>query len=173
MEKSSKTDYLSLLSLVKKQEWLLGRHKELSSLLEFCEDKTESELIYELLNRFFFLYQKDMNTCWERMVDQIFNEWKLAHNDTQIVAMAKGAHADSSQAVLHALKRQIRSQTGKNATTKSTINASIESVESKPCIVIVDEFIGSGDTVKRRIEYLKKEFDKKQFGSKVRSKIKI
>lgn len=172
MKNQSKTDYNSLLTLVKEQQWLLDRHNELSELLGSCKEKTECDLIYELLNRFFFLYQEDMDHCWKEMVNQIFNVWKLNHKDTQIVAIAKGDHADSSQAVLNMLKMQI-GQIGQSVPLTSTIEASIKYVERKPCMVIVDEFIGSGDTVKSRIEYLKKEFDAKQIRSEVRSKIKI
>ena len=172
MKNRSKKDYNSLLTLVKEHQWLLDRHNELSELLGSCKEKAECYLIYELLNRFFFLYPEDMDRCWKEMVNQIFNVWKLDHKDTQIVAMAKGDHADSSQAVLHMLKMQI-GQIGQSVPLTSTIEASIKYVERKPCIVIVDEFIGSGDTVNSRIEYLKKEFNEKQISSEVRSKIKI
>ncbi len=139
----------------------------------FCEGKTESDLIYELLDRFFFLYPEDMDNCWQEMANQIFNVWKLDHKDTQIVAMAKGSAADSSQAVLHMLKRHIKQQTGENATTKNTVDATIDDIENKPCVVIVDEFVGSGNTVKRRINYLINEYNKKDINPEIRSKIKF
>jgi hypothetical protein len=173
MTRLSTEEWLLRLMLVKEHEWLLNRPEGLSSLLGFCKDKTESDLICELLNRFFFLYQQDMDQCWQQMINQIFNVWNLDHDATQIVAMAKGADADSSQLVLQMLKGLVRRMTGKNATTKNTIDASLESVESKPCVVIVDEFVGSGDTVKRRIKYLRSEYDKKQISSEVKSEIKI
>jgi hypothetical protein len=168
-----KSDYNSLLILVEKHKWLFNRKEELSDLIEFCKDKSEFDLINELLNRFLFLYPGKRVECWEIMANQIFHTWNLDHKDTQIVAMAKDEKADSSQAVLQMLKSPIRKITGRNATTKNTITASIESIETKPCIVMVDEFIGSGTTVRDRIEYLRTKIDKKQIISDIRNKIKI
>lgn len=173
MKDQSKTDYNSLLMLVKDHEWLLKKHNELSSLLTFCKDKTELDLIYDLLNRFFFLYQKEMGRCWQQMADQIFKVWKLDQNDTQIVAMNIGDDADSSQAVLQMLKVPIRQLINKRATYKNTIDASIKHVANKPCLVIVDEFIGSGDTVKNNIGYLEQRLEEEQISSEVKSKVRI
>lgn len=173
MKDQSKKGYHSLLMLVKEHNWLLEKPKELSSLLEFCKDKTESDLIYELLNRFCFLYPENRGDCWQQMANQIFKVWKLDQNDTQIVAMNTGDDADSSQAVLQMLKVPIRQLINKRATYKNNIDASIEHVANKPCLVIVDEFIGSGDTVKNNIEYLKKRLDEEHISSEVKSEIKI
>lgn len=173
MKKQRIADFNSALTLVKEHEWLLERHNELASLLDSCKDNNEFHLVCELLNRFFFLYSKDREHCWQKMADQIFKVWKLDQNDTQIVAMTRDYDADSSQAVLHMLKSPIRKLTGERITTKNSIDASIEHIANKPCLVIVDEFIGSGDTIKKNIEYLKEELEKKQINSKVRNMMKI
>lgn len=173
MKDQSKKDFYPVLTLVKENRWLLERPEELSSLVDFCKDQNESDLIYDLLNRFFFLYQEDMNRGWQQMANQIFNVWKLDKNETQIVAMNTDDDADSSQAVLQMLKAPIRQIINKRATYKNSIDASIEYVANKPCIVIVDEFIGSGDTVKRNVKYLKEKLEEKQISSEIRSKIKI
>lgn len=173
MKNQSKTDYNLLLSLVKEHKWLLDRNNELSELLGSCKDKTECDLIYELLNRFFFLYPEARGDCWQQMAKQIFKVWKLDQNDTQIVAMHRGDDADSSQAVLQMLKMPIRQLINDRATYKNTIDASIKHVTNKPYIVIVDEFIGSGDTVKNSIKYLKKRLEEEQISSEVKSKVRI
>lgn len=176
MGNTSKKDYhslFSLLKLVKEHKWLRDKPKELSDLLNSCKDKTEYDLIYELLNRFFFLYPEARGDCWQQMAKQIFKVWKLDQNNTQIVAMNRGDDADSSQAVLQMLKMPIRQLINNRATYKNTIDASIKYVANKPCLVIVDEFIGSGNTVKNNINYLKKRFEEEQISSEVKSKVRI
>jgi hypothetical protein len=173
MERPSKKDYHSLLMLVKEHKWLLQKPNELSSLLEFCKDNIESDLICELLNRFCFLYPENRGDCWKQMANQIFKVWNLDQNDTQIVAMNTGDDADSSQAVLQMLKAPIRQLISERATYKNNIDASIKHVANKPYLVIVDEFIGSGDTVKNNIEYLKKRIEEEQISSEVKGEMKI
>ena len=161
MKNQSKKAYNSRLMLIQKNPWLGKRPDALDDLLDSCEGQAESHLIRELLNRFFFLYQVDTDHGWQQMVYQIFKVWKLDQKNTQIVALAKDDNADSSQAVLYMLKPAIRKLTGKNITSKITIDASIKLAEKKPYLVIVDDFIGSGDTVKENIKYLKEKISSK------------
>lgn len=150
-----------IFHLSKKQPWLDKVVEPLNQLLfDECQDNEERELILNLIDRFTYI---EDNECWEyltSMANYIIKIPGLDFDSTQIVGLAGDSNSDSSQYILYGLKGIL-----------GQLDCSITKFETnfqKACgnckkynlstIILVDEFVGTGQTVLGRIKKIKEQF---------------
>jgi hypothetical protein len=151
----NKEFFQQLFLLYSKCGWLNIYTDELSELLSFCENHAEINLISELIQKIKYLTSRERTTYWDHMADYIINNWALNVDKTQISAIADDYEPDSSQAVVQALKAPLSKKGWRSVLIKNQIGKTVENIIDRPNVVLVDEFIGSGDTILRRVKKLR------------------
>ncbi|MEW5233071.1 hypothetical protein AB1Y70_03665 [Citrobacter portucalensis] len=152
----------TLLKLTQSQPWLNNKTEELHSLLsEECDSGEKRALIIELLNRFNYLNSSEFLSMLESLAESIITTPNIDDGDTQIVAMAMDGSADSSQYILYGLKPILQKY---NWTKYSHVNVCRKAFSNYrnninlKNIILVDEFVGSGDTVINRVRFINSQF---------------
>ncbi len=154
-----KADYNRLYKILPKQNWLAEKEQELKELLFCCKKPEHKNLLFELLEEFSFINDALFKTYLNLIADYIINDSGFEIERTQIVGMAMDSTPDSSQWILQQLKPILTKRGWNNVKLITNFSKGVRYLnkEGKNQIILVDEFIGSGQSVKGRIDYLKKE----------------
>lgn len=140
-----------------RQNWLMDKQDELLELVDFCEKKESKDLIFSLLDRFNYLNNGSLLVLLDNICDYIINTAKFNAETTQLLAMTYDDGADSGQKVLDLIKMPLFQKEWKGFETVNKIGKSGKYVKKgRTQIVLIDEFIGSGKTLRGRIAYLEK-----------------
>lgn len=153
-----------VFKLHKKQPWLAEKHDEVSSLLfEDCKDDTQQDLIIELLDRFIYLDESDFNDALTTLCEEIVTDPSLESGQTQIVSMSADNSPDSGQYILYALKPRLEKREWRDHLSVNRYGASFKEFNRHgrvhKNIVLVDEFIGSGQSAIGRFNELKRNYE--------------
>lgn len=144
-----------IFSLTKSQDWLLNLVDEILDLTNECQSIEEQELVFELLQRFTYLrestYMRDLESC----LDKIIDDWKLPENKTLIVAPAMRNKPDSSQRLIYDLKPLLYKRGWTTHKLLNSADRAHRELGPHSYVVFLDEFIGSGQTMKGRINTLR------------------
>ncbi len=150
-----------IFELLSKQLALLeGKDKQLKELQDLCDDERQWNLICHLLNKFeYVLYPKygellkDMSSYIEGMIAGMESEYCL-------LATANNSEADSSQGLLQNLKYTLCDSMSKGLETCNNFGIRFRFQKTHPNVkkyILVDEFCGSGKTIKDRCDVMRKE----------------
>ncbi|OCH21578.1 phosphoribosyltransferase-like protein [Aliivibrio logei] len=153
-----------LFTLCKSQPWLSERYDELVKLLfTDCETEDERTLILELLERFEHVSAERYSELTNELVETIVTEPDLSSASTQIVAMTGDSNSDSAQFVLYGLKPLLEKHNWREHLAITNFQKAYSSYKkhghAHKNIILIDEFVGSGQTVIGRVRTLKKTFD--------------
>lgn len=156
MKNYRREDYNQLVSLYFKQRWLVKKKDELYNLIDISKTHTCTELVHSLLERFNYIddnyYQFLLDEIADYLEDNIDDFSK-----TQIVALAYDANTDSSQKILYDLSNTLAM---KGIRGYESINQFGKAVsyfnKGYTNLVFIDEFIGSGRTLKGRNDWITK-----------------
>lgn len=140
-----------------RQNWLIPKQDELLELIDFCEKKESKDLIFSLLDRFNYLNNETLNILLNNICDYIINTPNYDAKKCQLLAMTYDDEADSGQKVLDLIKMPLFQKDWKEFKTVNKIGKSSKYYKKgRTQIVLIDEFIGSGKTLRGRINYLEK-----------------
>lgn len=153
-----------IFNLTKKQPWLEDKTDELQKLLYVdCTSDEERELILELLERFTHVSGKTFSQLINMLVEDIVTDPALEDKTTQIVAMTGDYSSDSAQFVTYALKAPFEKMKWREHITVTNFQRSYREYNKQgkkhTNIILVDEFVGSGNTIVGRVNTLKKLFE--------------
>lgn len=150
-----KEDYNRFIDLFMKNEPLQTKEENIECLINSCKNTDEKELVFYLLEKLVFLDSDKYNLLLNHMVEYI-EDLNLDYSNTQFAATAMDDEADSSQSVLQALKHKLSKKNINDFITVNNFNKTIQYYhKGKTNIVVVDEFVGSGQTVLNRIKMFK------------------
>jgi len=142
--------FSKIFSLVVKQAWLAKHEAEVERLFRECESDEQVDLISDLLHRFTYL-----DTDGEERAVSTIADWiaglELPSSTIQVVATSVGDDADSGQAVLYALKPQLAKRGLGDAKMVNVFARAQQNVPERPNIILVDEFVGTGQSVIGRV----------------------
>jgi len=146
---NDKEFFNTVLGLMARQPWISDKAEALSFLLfEECPCIESREMIVNIISSFFYLN----SAKYMQSIDALANELVVEGHDperTQLVAMAAGNDSDSSQSVLYDLKWRLTSRGWKNFKGVNNFGKIYKeySRSGHDNIVLVDDFVGSGQTV--------------------------
>ncbi len=146
-----------LVLLTIKQPWLIGRQGAFLELFDLCKTTREQSLIASLLDKFHYLTDADVRKRIDLIRDKITNDWSLQPCNTKISAFQKSDYADSSEAVLYALKASFAANANLAWDTPnfiSNFNRLPDILNAGDNVILLDDFIGSGETIQRRVKWL-------------------
>ncbi len=161
----NKAIFQTMLGLTNAQPWIADKIDELTHLIfDECVDLEKQELILGLLERFTYLSEKDFNQHLLDLAWAIATDPCLDQKDTLITAMAADAYSDSSQYIVYCLKPKLEDIKWRDHKSVTTFGKAYQVYKSSPAhknIVLVDEFIGTGNTALGRVREIKKIFSDK------------
>lgn len=138
--------------LEKRQDLLRGKQDALAELYSFCDTHMQQELVKNLLIRFNLL---DDDTYGETLliIAQDIISKGYTSKDTVLITLAKWDDSDSSQEVLNRFKVTMAAVSGERFRTNNKFN-NFEKLYNLGYrhFVAVDEFCGSGKTIKSRFD---------------------
>ena len=163
-DKMNPEDFFKVGDLLKKQIWLEDVCEALIELWNLCEHNNERNLIYELLLNFLCLDLKKLNKYCKDISKHVCDEWGINSESTKIVALCDEKTPDGSQFFIQLLKNKFAGRykwTEKNFLNNlSTIGQAPYRLKAGQNLILIDDFIGTGNTVKRKIKWLKSKINK-------------
>ncbi len=155
-EHINKNDLSSIFHLYSHQSWIMDREDKFIDLFLLCETTQHKSLILNLLTQFHFLESKTFNDFLNRIADFIVTETGFKEETTQIAAITFDDEADSSQKILDYIKMPLFEIGWSNIQTVNKFSSIVKNHKrGKTQILCIDEFVGSGKTVLKRIQTLK------------------
>lgn len=152
----SQNEFNRFFDLCRKQDWLERESDAFEELIGVCDNPAEQNLIIDLLSRFTYLTNDMLTQHLNSLAHQLAKGWELPPEKTQIVATAFDSEPDSSQWLLQLLKTVLPKHGLSGAALVNRCDKAINFSAERPNIVLVDEFIGSGQTLMGRIDTLRK-----------------
>lgn len=155
--------FRKIFPLTSRQPWLGELTDQLESLLfDDCKNEEQSNLIIDLLERFSYLDSSQFQAKLNELALAIVTDADLIDSKTIVVAMAADSSTDSSQLILYSLKSLLEKYSWRDYLAVNRYDHVYRKLRDYSGvytdIVLVDEFIGSGDTVINRISQLKSTF---------------
>jgi hypothetical protein len=136
-------------------DWLCDSEAKFLELWNLCSNQQQQDLIIELIHNFLYITSRDLNRCGEMISDQVINKWRLNPSQSILIAFAENDKPDGSQALLQSIKGKFAYIDGwseNNFVNKLTAGA--YKLKNGDTAVLVDDFVGSGNTAYRKINWL-------------------
>lgn len=146
----------NLFEIYRVQPWLSEKEEEVVRVIDLCIDDEEIDLVVKLLKNFTYIDSQRMAICTRGIADYIVNELNIPEDRSIVVATAYDSSPDSSQMLLQLLKPRLVDQGWGQVRMCNQIGKVISKVDRGSHIILVDEFSGTGDTISKRVQYLKK-----------------
>lgn len=155
--KLSKKDFLLLTRLLQEYSWLREEKREeaLIDLLGLCDNENEKSLIPHIIERFTYVEAAMLDEYFDAIISQIRDKWALDLTKVQLVATTIGSDADSAQAVLWMLKRCLGKMPEVRIVRTNRLGDAVKKSVDYPLIVLIDEFVGTGNTFAKRARDLR------------------
>jgi len=136
--------------------------------IEDCKTDSQKDLILDLIRGTTYLNSNQYHDILESFVKEITIRFK--QEDTLVVATAIDSSIDSSHTVLYEMKPKFKEYGWNNLDSLSNLSKigskAFDTTDKnkliKKNIVIVDEFIGSGQTMINRVKYIRDRFSEKK-----------
>jgi hypothetical protein len=142
--------------ILPKQNWLAEKESELMEMVSSCKTVEQEDLIFSLLEDFQYVGDDILKRYIESIADYIINESGYDIEKTQIIGMSMDDNPDSSQWILHQLKPIMTKKGWNNVKITTRFDKGIKLMNSEMLtqLILVDEFIGSGQSVEGRVNLL-------------------
>lgn len=152
----SRAAFELVFNLTTQQPWLKVKQSSLSNLIDCCGNAEEQYLICDLLRRFTYLDNSTFSDALRLIADHIEKGWCLSPENTLISARENSKFSDSSQLVAYNLKAGGQLH---GAWTTNRFLSRLRDIENSEVehVILVDEFIGTGETMQKSVEYLRKK----------------
>lgn len=150
-----------IINMTEKYPWLKNRIEPYVELLNFCDESQQQELINELLEHFIFLNDQDQANCCDK-IKKYMDVESLTADNSILYCFADDSKPDGSQMIMQMLKNRFphNEKWKNNNFNNSFLNVKSHNSKYKN-IILIDDFVGTGEIVERRvlklIDYLPKE----------------
>lgn len=150
-------DLLRLMDIHRRHPWLTYENPTgLEELWHVADNSSEDkELIEFLLDKFHYVDSNMLREACKNLVHQIENVWNLLPENTIVSAMCDNSEPDGSQYLVQSMKNKF-SEDWKGRLSNSIV-ASIHEVKNDDNLVLVDDFIGTGNTAYRKATWCVKK----------------
>ncbi|EGH29589.1 MULTISPECIES: phosphoribosyltransferase-like protein [Pseudomonas syringae group] len=156
----NKEIFNTVINLVARQPWVGAKVAELSHILyEECKCANSREMLINIINNFSYMSRQDYSEKLGALADEIMSEEGYEDN-AQIVAMAADSGPDSSQEITYNLKFTFTQKGWLNFSGVSTFGSAYKNYNKtgRKKLYVVDDFVGSGQTVISRYKELCRVF---------------
>jgi hypothetical protein len=156
--KQNKEEYKKLINLFMHQGWLVHKKEALNDLFALGEDTTSKNLIYSLLERFKYISNDSYNLLLNEITDYIINDSGFEKEKIQLLSLTYEDETDSSQKILYDITNHLYSKGWRSIKTVNMFGKGVKAYNKhgKTQIIAIDEFIGSGKTLRIRHDWISK-----------------
>lgn len=153
-----------ILDLHLNYEWLNFQRTALLELWALTDCEDEKELIEFLIRNFCYVNGNTLNQASVEFVQQIESVWKLTAENTIITAICDNSNPDGSQMLIQIMKNKFSIHKGwrENNFSNSIAVTAYEKLKDNYVIVIVDDFVGTGQTLIRKYKWLLGRLEKQK-----------
>lgn len=149
-----------LMQLTTQQTWLTRRSEELYDTLAVCDSEHQKNLIVDLITRFHFRSAQEYLEDRRDIARKISKDWGCLPQNTMLIALQDNACADSSSAAVQQFKGPLAEYADwKTHNFISSLGEVVERAKDGNNIVIVDDFCGSGDTISKKVRWLREKLE--------------
>ncbi len=156
----TKDIFRKIYGLQKKQPWVSTKVDALEQLIfSDCAKDEQRELVIDLINRFEYLPDSKFIDIMHELAEDLATDPHINENETMLVAMTAGSGSDSGQFVLYGLKSILEKygwRDYKQVNNYANVHRNYKKNPIYKHIILVDEFIGSGQTAQNRVNDIKK-----------------
>lgn len=156
----NKEHFNLMLGIVRSQPWLAGKTDELEHVLfSECQCETSRQLVFEIIDRFLYINREDNYLLIDGLADEIITQYYDRESSTLIAAMGTGSSTDSSQLVAYTLKPILEKKKWRRHVIINDFGGIYKQYKKTKHnhIVLIDEFVGSGQTVLGRVESIHRQ----------------
>lgn len=158
-----KDELATIMELVLKHQWLHNKLKEFINLYcDDCQTDNERRLLIDLVKRFRYVTSEQLGEFISAFALEIVTTPSLNADCTILAAMAADSSPDSSQFLVQVMKSKLQTLGWSSLRIVNTFGATYkvakESDFARTHIVLVDEFVGSGQTVLGRVKAIHDQF---------------
>lgn len=150
--------FTTLYNIFRKHDWLEKKSTETIELWNKCENNDEQKLLADLLMLFKRLTSKEIETYCENIAKVVCEEWKLKQENTYLIALCDNTRPDGSESFLQSIKSSFADYEWH----ESQFINNLKQVQNLPHLkldgkdlVFFDDFIGTGKTAERKINWIK------------------
>ena len=157
-----KEQFNFMLDMVRSQLWLADKTEELKHVLySDCQCDTSRKLVSEIVNRFLYVSREDNYRLLTGMAQEIVSEYSAREASTLIAALGVSSGVDSSQHVAYSLKPILEQKKWRRHMAVNDSSAAYRKGKSTGHnqIILVDEFVGSGQTVITQVKSIRAQFE--------------
>lgn len=153
-QKYTPSDFERMFKLCFKHKWLNDKSSEFCELWNMADNEEQQWLIEFMLSKFTYVTLDDFDMEISKTVaTQIVEVWKLAPENTIITAICDARDPDGSQVVVQTIKNKFPLSWGKGRMYANILDG-VHQLTNGMSIVLVDDFIGTGRTICRKIKYV-------------------
>lgn len=157
-EHMSRDVFATLFNLTNKQPWLVRRSHELFDTVGLCTTQAERELLIDLISRFHFRSVQNHLDDLRALAAKIANDWECLPEDTILVALEDRELADSSAMLVQQLKGPLAELGAwKTGNFISQLGEVVRRTKNGSIVVFVDDFCGSGESIYKKVLWLRNE----------------
>lgn len=152
--------FTTLTKLTKESPWLESLTLELIELWNLCETQSEQGLVCDLLKRLVFVDSDKFKASCQKVSEHILSAWNLSPENTIMVATVRSHETDGSQPMIHAMKSFFTRYPGwTEENFYSRLGDACSKIKSGWTLVVVDDFIGTGEKISKLISWIKTRFE--------------
>lgn len=156
----NKEIFNTVVTLIARQPWVADKVSALSHMLyDECKCIRSREMLIKIISEFLYLSKEEYSLKLENIVKEVMGEEGVAET-AQIVAMAADASSDSSHEILYRLKFIFVKEGWLNFPGVASFGSAFKRCKKtgRKNIIVVDDFVGSGQTVVSRYSELVRVF---------------
>lgn len=158
--KIDKEDFLTLTRLHMEYEWLKYEPEALFELWCLSDDIEQKNLIEFLIKNFSFIDSRQLTDACKVISNHIETIWHLNADSTYLVATCDNRKPDGSQSLIQNLKNKF-SINWRESNFFNSLPIGANEIADFSSIILVDDFIGTGDTITRKLRYLTSTIEKR------------
>lgn len=160
--------FRAVFKLISSRPWLEQRDEEVLEILNDCETERQQNLILDLLERFTFSNSSDLGASAKLIAEKITVGWALTPETTVIVAIADKNESDGSHFLLKAIAQKFSRDEGwSGANFFGHVTGVADLDENFTNIVLVDDFIGTGKKISRKVKWVREILEAKLINRKL------
>lgn len=155
-------DFTALYDLNRECVWLESEHRPLIELWNMCDSKDQKLLISDLIRRTELVDSQKLIDYGKQIAKTIEIDWSLSPKTTRIVAVSDDAEADGSQAFLNSIKNKFDARNDwSEKYFFNNIGLARDDITNGRTYILLDDFIGTGETIERRVKWFIDQIKKK------------
>lgn len=149
-------DFTRLTRLYLDHVWLTYEPQALFELWCLSDNDEQKNIIEFLIKNFSYIDGRRLAEGSQAISNQIQNVWSLNATNTFLIATCDDSKPDGSQTLIQNLKNKF-SINWKESNFFNSIVSGANEIPTDSNVILVDDFIGTGDTITRKLEYLNKK----------------